>query len=376
MPDRNNKSKKLTGNDVRLQKRFLRIDSFDDYYDHLYEFRFLKETPDVFIHQMKLMEGDGKRTHREKDDLIAKKKRRITKELKKRMEELCTEMKSSGFWDTQALENSPEKVLFRYRYPEGRRAAVINEVARGCASEISENDGIISAEISGEHYRELAVMAFRWHAFDDPGDQGGIRDISGRAGTGDGKKLPAEIRNYQADSFLRTVCYPAQMDGLIASLSVYTKDYRSMRSMKNLRARKLADAFLEKLYEKRAAVWQQLLIEEKESGKWVSEEKAFRITARHFTDAVYQYKPVWLHGQSLDIFIPSLAAAIEYQGLQHYQPVDFFGGDEGYYDNRKRDAKKRMLCERKGIRLIYWRYDEPLTDKWFEENIMPLITEK
>ena len=146
--------------------------------------------------------------------------------------------------------------------------------------------------------------------------------------------------------------------------------------MKNLRARKLADAFLEKLYEKRAAVWQQLLIEEKESGKWVSEEKAFRITARHFTDAVYQYKPVWLHGQSLDIFIPSLAAAIEYQGLQHYQPVDFFGGDEGYYDNRKRDAKKRMLCERKGIRLIYWRYDEPLTDKWFEENIMPLITEK
>lgn len=47
MPDRNNKSKKLTGNDVRLQKRFLRIDSFDDYYDHLYEFRFLKETPDV-----------------------------------------------------------------------------------------------------------------------------------------------------------------------------------------------------------------------------------------------------------------------------------------------------------------------------------------
>ena len=46
--------------------------------------------------------------------------------------------------------------------------------------------------------------------------------------------------------------------------------------------------------------------------------------------------------QRFDIYIPSKKTGIEYQGLQHYQAVDFFGGDEGYKKNTEQDMKKTL----------------------------------
>ena len=77
---------------------------------------------------------------------------------------------------------------------------------------------------------------------------------------------------------------------------------------------------------------------------------------------VRQARPPWLGGgQSLDIVIPSLEVAIEYQGEQHYLGLAHWGGEAGLAARRELDERKRDACWRAGIRLIEWRYDEPVS---------------
>ena len=65
--------------------------------------------------------------------------------------------------------------------------------------------------------------------------------------------------------------------------------------------------------------------------------------------------------QRFDIFVPRLRLAIEYQGAQHFEPIDFFGGKTGLVETQARDERKRELCEKNGFRLVYFRFDEDLT---------------
>ena len=75
-----------------------------------------------------------------------------------------------------------------------------------------------------------------------------------------------------------------------------------------------------------------------------------------------QARPSWLGaGQSLDVFIPSLELAIEYQGEQHYLALEHWGGEGGLAHRRALDERKRDACLRAGVRLVEWRYDEPVS---------------
>ena len=65
--------------------------------------------------------------------------------------------------------------------------------------------------------------------------------------------------------------------------------------------------------------------------------------------------------QSIDVYVPDLRLAIEYQGQQHFEPVDLFGGEEGFRATLARDARKRALLTANGVRLIEWRYDVAVT---------------
>jgi hypothetical protein len=60
--------------------------------------------------------------------------------------------------------------------------------------------------------------------------------------------------------------------------------------------------------------------------------------------------------------MPTLNVAIEYHGLQHFRPVEFFGGAEALERVRERDARKRVLCERNSVRLIEIAYDNDIDD--------------
>ena len=96
---------------------------------------------------------------------------------------------------------------------------------------------------------------------------------------------------------------------------------------------------------------------------WVSETELLNIVRRILPDneVVHQATPKWLGRQRLDIFVPELQLAIEYQGLQHYQPVKYFGVEDGFNKTRERDALKTNLCTANDITLVTFRYDEQIT---------------
>jgi hypothetical protein len=72
-------------------------------------------------------------------------------------------------------------------------------------------------------------------------------------------------------------------------------------------------------------------------------------------DVVRHGRPKWLTPQHLDVWIESIKIAVEYQGSQHDLPVAYFGGEEGFARTRERDERKRLLCSKHGIELIYVR---------------------
>ncbi len=57
--------------------------------------------------------------------------------------------------------------------------------------------------------------------------------------------------------------------------------------------------------------------------------------------------------QHLDIFIHELNIGIEYQGEQHDRPVSIFGGEEAHKKTIERDIRKKELCIKNGVHLIY-----------------------
>lgn len=75
---------------------------------------------------------------------------------------------------------------------------------------------------------------------------------------------------------------------------------------------------------------------------------------------ITQYSPDWLGRQRIDIFIKELNVAIEYNGKQHYEPVAYFGGKEGFLTTVERDKIKKKKCKRNGCEFIEVKYNENL----------------
>ena len=97
--------------------------------------------------------------------------------------------------------------------------------------------------------------------------------------------------------------------------------------------------------------------------KWKHELSLFHVVKELYPDTLYQYRPEWLGLQSLDLFIPSIQTGIEYQGIQHYSPVSFFGGEEALAQRQELDRVKKQLCVNNGVRLIEWPYStEPTSE--------------
>ena len=62
----------------------------------------------------------------------------------------------------------------------------------------------------------------------------------------------------------------------------------------------------------------------------------------------------------LDFYIPVCNTAIECQGEQHYKPVNYFGGEDGFIYRCKCDSEKKKLCEENKVKIEYIRFDEDI----------------
>lgn len=68
----------------------------------------------------------------------------------------------------------------------------------------------------------------------------------------------------------------------------------------------------------------------------------------------YQKRFSWLRKQSLDFYLPDYNVGIECQGGQHFFPVEHFGGDKEFKNTLERDKRKNALCEKHGVKLLYF----------------------
>jgi hypothetical protein len=88
---------------------------------------------------------------------------------------------------------------------------------------------------------------------------------------------------------------------------------------------------------------------------WLSETEMFNLIANTFgtrTAVVQHGHPEGFGRQHLDVWLPQWKVGVEYQGLQHDQPIAYFGGEEAWILNVARDQLKREKCESGGIKLI------------------------
>jgi hypothetical protein len=56
----------------------------------------------------------------------------------------------------------------------------------------------------------------------------------------------------------------------------------------------------------------------------------------------------------LDFYLPTYKVAIECQGIQHFKPFEYFGGEDGLNYNIEKDNKKSVLCAENGVKLFYF----------------------
>lgn len=107
--------------------------------------------------------------------------------------------------------------------------------------------------------------------------------------------------------------------------------------------------------------------------KWISEQELFDKIKLNYKKLVIvsQASPEWLGRQRFDIFIPELNVAIEYNGLQHYEAVGLFGGEEGLRQTQFRDEEKRRKCKENNCKLLEVNQSYSITEvfNWIDNLI-------
>jgi very-short-patch-repair endonuclease len=81
-------------------------------------------------------------------------------------------------------------------------------------------------------------------------------------------------------------------------------------------------------------------------------------------------------GLYIDIFLPRLKLAFEFDGEQHFEYIEHFHGSRyNFLRAKKRDEEKDVLCRTKGITLIRVAYNEDMTKTLIHDKIDEALNE-
>lgn len=72
----------------------------------------------------------------------------------------------------------------------------------------------------------------------------------------------------------------------------------------------------------------------------------------------------------MDFYLPAFNIAIECQGIQHFEPKDFFGGYNGLSEIVKRDNRKLKKCLSNNIEMIYVIDNEKYFEKKYHFDVV------
>lgn len=109
--------------------------------------------------------------------------------------------------------------------------------------------------------------------------------------------------------------------------------------------------------------------------RWKSEELMFQCVKKLYPKniVIHQHRPYFLHTEtgrmSYDVFVLGKNLAFEYQGKQHFEPVEYFGGNESFLAQKKRDELKVKISKENGIKLVAINYWETVSTELIKEKI-------
>lgn len=111
---------------------------------------------------------------------------------------------------------------------------------------------------------------------------------------------------------------------------------------------------------------------------WTSETILYYIVKSLFPNETIlrHYRPNFLEGLEIDVFIKELKIGIEYQGIQHFKPVKHWGGKKAFDKLKERDEKKKKLCNTFNTNLVYFNYEEELSNNFVLSRIKKHIGSK
>ena len=113
--------------------------------------------------------------------------------------------------------------------------------------------------------------------------------------------------------------------------------------------------------------------------QWKSETSVYYMVNKLFEDkevvVTHHLRPNFLDGLELDIYFEynENKVGIEYQGKQHFEPIEYFGGEESFKGVVERDKRKKDLCEKNGVELIYYNYYEEISESVLREKLSRII---
>ena len=320
-----------------------------------WEFNFVSENGLDYAHIKNSIKSLSYIDWEDVDSLIHGKDSRLASQMKL-FKEAVTNIKKYSIWNE--IDNScPNTIEVRYKYPDGK-AGDINRGLALCY-------GIDQTE---------QVDALYWKVRIDPRKHYDIIDlmVKGQLGMINDPIEDKRIQEEPAVIFLKKYNNFAKLRFITSSVitgeAITQGPYFSIAST-------VYSPYYHQLREKRDQFYQELIVTTGTSSKWKSEQQVYAVTRYMFPDAIYQYHTPWLGLQSLDVFIPSLSVGIEYQGQQHYEPIEIFGSEEQFKEVVKRDKKKKRLCEENGVKLIYWKYDESINSELLREKLNEVVSD-
>lgn len=92
---------------------------------------------------------------------------------------------------------------------------------------------------------------------------------------------------------------------------------------------------------------------EKSISRYLENNKIFFVAEYRFDKCKDKY------ALPFDFYLPDLNVCIEFHGIQHYEPVSYFGGKETFARQNKHDDIKSNYCKDNNIKLIiipYWDF--------------------